>query len=83
MRAAPGFWAKKPTLAADLLLPLGAAWDAAGRLRRALTRPSLAPAPVICVGNLVAGGAGKTPIVIALAAWLKSRGVAVHIVMRG
>ncbi len=83
MRAAPEFWARKPTLAADLLLPIGAAWDAAGRLRRALARPSHAPVPVICVGNLVAGGAGKTPIVIALAAWLASRAVAVHIVTRG
>ena len=83
MRAAPEFWGRKPTLAADLLLPFGAAFDAAGRLRRALARPLRAPVPVICVGNLVAGGAGKTPVVIALAAWVKSRAVAVHIVTRG
>jgi tetraacyldisaccharide 4'-kinase len=83
MRAAPEFWGKEPGLAADLLLPIGVAWDVAGRLRRALARPYRAPVPVICVGNLVAGGAGKTPVALALSAWLIARGVAVHVVTRG
>jgi tetraacyldisaccharide 4'-kinase len=38
---------------------------------------------VICVGNLVAGGAGKTPVALALAELLKARGVGVHILTRG
>src|SRR5580658_2968727 len=83
MRAAPVFWGEEAGLAADLLAPFGAAWDAAGRLRRALARPYRAPAPVICVGNLVAGGAGKTPVTLALTDWLVANGVAVHIVTRG
>ncbi len=83
MRAAPVFWGEEAGLAADLLAPFGAAWDAAGRLRRALARPYRAPVPVICVGNLVAGGAGKTPVTLALADWLVANGVAVHIVTRG
>jgi tetraacyldisaccharide 4'-kinase len=83
MRTAPAFWGKESGLAADLLLPIGAAWDAAGRLRRALARPHRAPVPVICVGNLVAGGTGKTPVVMALADWLAARGTAVHVVTRG
>ncbi len=70
-------------LAAGLLAPLGAGWDAASRLRRALARPYRAPVPVICVGNLVAGGSGKTPVVLALAASIAARGVAIHIVTRG
>jgi tetraacyldisaccharide 4'-kinase len=63
---APDFWAEGGALAA-LLAPLGAGYDLAGRLRRALVHPAPAEIPVICVGNLVAGGAGKTPVVIALA----------------
>ena len=70
-------------LAAGLLAPLGAAWDAGSRLRRALARPYQAPVPVICVGNLVAGGSGKTPVVLALAGSIGASGVAVHIVTRG
>jgi tetraacyldisaccharide 4'-kinase len=83
MRAAPAFCWTEPGLAAALLRPIGAAWDTAGRLRRMLARPYHAPLPVICVGNLVAGGAGKTPVALALAAWFGARGVAVHVVTRG
>ncbi len=79
---APEFWHTPPGLAAGLLAPLGAAWDAAGRLRRAVARPYRAPIPVICVGNLVAGGAGKTPVVLSLAAMLSPK-AAVHVVTRG
>ena len=83
MRTGPAFWGERPGLAADLLQPIGAAWDAAGRLRRALAQPYRPPVPVICVGNLVAGGAGKTPVVLALASYLTARGIAVHAVTRG
>src|SRR5271165_1636987 len=83
MRAAPVFWGKPPGLVADLLLPIGAAYDAAGRLRRAMSRSYRPPVPVVCVGNLVAGGAGKTPVALALADWLLGRGVPAHVVTRG
>jgi tetraacyldisaccharide 4'-kinase len=83
MRAAPAFWARPPGVLADLLLPAGAAWDAAGRVRRALSRPYRPSIPVLCVGNLVVGGAGKTPVAAALASDLAVRGVAVHLVTRG
>jgi tetraacyldisaccharide 4'-kinase len=38
---------------------------------------------VLCVGNLVAGGSGKTPVVLSLAKIFVSRGIAPHVVMRG
>jgi len=80
---APGFWYAPPGPAASLLAPLAAVWTMAGRVRRARARPFAAPVPVICVGNLVAGGAGKTPIVLDILTRLRSRGIAAHALARG
>ena len=41
------------------------------------------PVPVIVVGNVIAGGAGKTPIVMELAKFLQAHGWQVGIVSRG
>lgn len=80
--SAPNFWARRGALSL-LLAPLGCLYDAAGAARRTWTRPYRAPVPVICIGNLVAGGTGKTPVVASLASRLIARGVAVHILSRG
>jgi tetraacyldisaccharide 4'-kinase len=82
MPQAPEFWAK-PGLLSDLLLPL--AWGHAGlsAARRALAHPKQASVPVLCVGNLVAGGAGKTPVVLSLAAMLLAAGHRPQILSRG
>jgi len=82
---APRHWFKppdRPGLLAWLLAPLG--WLYSAGTARRLRAPAYAPQmPVICVGNLVAGGAGKTPTTLALAQRLIARGRAVHIVSRG
>jgi tetraacyldisaccharide 4'-kinase len=83
MRAAPRFWAEPPGILANLLRPIGAAWDTAGRLRQAWSPPYRAGVPVLCIGNMVAGGAGKTPVALAVTSQLTARGHAVHIVTRG
>jgi tetraacyldisaccharide 4'-kinase len=65
------------------LLPLAAGYSLAGRLRWALSRPWRADIPVVCAGNLVAGGAGKTPLAMALASRFSATGRAVHFLTRG
>lgn len=81
---APGFWyVPQATAAARLLAPLGAIYTGIGRLRRALASPYRAGVPVICIGNVVAGGAGKTPTALALAALLQQLGKKPVFVSRG
>lgn len=60
-------------------------YGAAHRVRRRWyqTRARRLPRPVVSVGNLHWGGSGKTPLVAAVAAHLRDRGLAVCILSRG
>ena len=79
---APDFWYHGGVLPA-LLSPLGLGYDAAGRVRRLFADPRRASVPVACVGNLIAGGAGKTPVAIALGVRLANMGRRIHFLCRG
>ncbi|QPZ89521.1 tetraacyldisaccharide 4'-kinase [Thioclava electrotropha] len=82
---APGFWfntSAAPGLRARLLSPLGAIY--AAMTKRRVAQPGLRlDVPVISVGNINAGGTGKTPTVIWLVQRLAARGVTAHVVTRG
>lgn len=80
-------WLRRGGLA-RLLWPLSLAYRFVGAVHRGVYRlgwlqTERMPVPVIVVGNVVAGGAGKTPVVLALLEHLRARGVAAGVVSRG
>ena len=79
---APDFWTTRGALA-KALEPASALWRLGTRIERRLVKPQRAKRPILCVGNLVAGGAGKTPTALAIGAALRARGRTVHFLTRG
>lgn len=80
-------WTRRGPLA-WLLWPMSLIYGALVALRRTLYRLGLRsatrlPVPVIVVGNVIAGGGGKTPTVIALVRHLRARGLRPGVVSRG
>ena len=81
---APNFWrGPGPSVASLLLSPAAHIYGLLGRIRNNFSVPWRASVPVICIGNLVAGGAGKTPVVLKLIDMLKQRGIKPHALSRG
>lgn len=80
-------WLRRGPLA-SLLWPLSLAFGALAAARRlayrtGLLRSEAVAVPVVVVGNVVAGGTGKTPIVIALVRHLQARGLQPGVISRG
>jgi tetraacyldisaccharide 4'-kinase len=78
---APDFWRSRGWQA-RLLAPLGALYGVSVALKSRGKR-FVPGVPVICVGNLTAGGSGKTPIAIAIAEALRARGRMPFFLTRG
>jgi tetraacyldisaccharide 4'-kinase len=79
---APEFWWRPPGIAARLLWPSAALYGviAARRLGQPGMRSAL---PILCVGNFVVGGSGKTPFAIAIAERLVELGERPAFLTRG
>lgn len=82
---APAFWYRPLHGIHRALLPLESLYIKGQRLakKRALLKQRSVTIPVISVGNLVLGGAGKTPVCLFLARWLKHKGYTPHCITRG
>lgn len=77
----PAFWDSLNPVSA-MLWPLSLLYGAGRKFRKAGT-PLQLSVPVICVGNATAGGAGKTPVALAIGALLKERGINAFFLSRG
>jgi tetraacyldisaccharide 4'-kinase len=87
-RLVDAWYAPRTTWLAAVLLPLSWLFGSIAFLRRTLYRQGILASerigcPVIVVGNLNVGGAGKTPLVVALAQALSERGRHPGLVSRG
>lgn len=80
---APLFWKNKGSLYEKFLSPLAALYYLIASQREKFTLKTIIPIPVICVGNIVMGGTGKTPLTKMIATTLKEQGFNVHILSRG
>ena len=82
----PEFWNNAPGAPgwrARALSPLGALYAGATARRLRAGAPQRVGLPVICVGNINAGGVGKTPTVIWMLERLRDLGHEPHVVTRG
>ena len=78
----PKFWTKKNLFSLSLL-PLSLIYFLGFSLVKFFVKTKKISKPVICVGNLIAGGSGKTPTVIALGKILHKMNVKFAFLSRG
>src|SRR5262245_55783925 len=78
----PAFWWYPESLVARMLAPVAAIYG--GIAERRMAQPGAsAGVPVICIGNLTVGGAGKTPTGLAVAGSLRGAGKNPFVLSRG
>ncbi|MFN7226415.1 MAG: tetraacyldisaccharide 4'-kinase [Holosporales bacterium] len=79
---APPFW-RHDNAIARLLTPFATLYAWASSIKQKKSFPRQINKPVLCVGNLVAGGAGKTPTCLALVDIFNKMGKKAHFLSRG
>ncbi len=84
MLKAPKFWyLKRDSLFSNSLYPLSLLFRLGTKIRNLLSRERKTKLPIICVGNIVIGGAGKTPVALKIGNMLKKAGYNPHFVSKG
>jgi len=84
MFRAPEFWYKKnDTILSRILYPISLLFRFLSKIYIFLNKTKYSEIPVICIGNLVVGGAGKTPLALKIGKILKLSGYIPHFITRG
>ena len=84
MLKAPKFWYKKnQSIFSRLLLPSSLIYRISTKLYNFFSKTEKSDIPVICIGNLVVGGAGKTPVALKVGELLKILGYKPNFISRG
>ena len=83
MNEAPPFWYRRRGVAAFALAPAGWLYGRLAARRLTVTPRYASRLPVLCVGNFIVGGAGKTPTALALARVAREIGLRPAFLSRG
>ena len=78
----PKFW-ETSNLLARILVPLSYFYLFLFICKKQFFKKRKINIPIICIGNITAGGAGKTPVAISIAKFLISKGLKPHFLTRG
>ena len=72
----PRFWSRRFSAASLALVPASWLYRLGHAVHQRRVKPYVSSLPVLCVGNLTAGGSGKTPTALAIAGLIRERGLA-------
>ncbi len=78
----PNFWTNRNFLS-YLLLPLSFLYYIGFFIIKKISKPKKVNIPIICIGNLIAGGSGKTPTAIAIGKILQQNNINFAFLTRG
>ena len=84
MLKAPKFWyQKKDSYLSRSLYPLSLLFRLGTKIRNFVSTSTKSSLPVICIGNIVVGGAGKTPVSLKIGKMLIKAGYKPHFISKG
>ena len=84
MLKAPKFWySQNDTVYSNILYPSSLVFRFGTKLRNWISVKKLSPIPTICIGNIVVGGAGKTPVSMKICKMLTKAGYKPHFISKG
>jgi len=78
----PKFWYKKNTIISKILEPFSKFWLLLCYINDNSNRKVYFKAPIICIGNAIAGGAGKTPLIQEICKEYKKFNLAIHVIYK-